>query len=61
MMELDDSDAGAQQAAPVWAVFGDLMSGLVGAVCSAMVTSDHHRFAGAGWAASDEGPALALV
>jgi flagellar motor protein MotB len=31
MMELDDSDSAAQQAAPVWAVFGDLMSGLVGA------------------------------
>jgi flagellar motor protein MotB len=31
MMELDDSDDATQQAAPVWAVFGDLMSGLLGA------------------------------
>ena len=31
MMELDDSDDAAQQVAPVWAVFGDLMSGLLGA------------------------------
>jgi flagellar motor protein MotB len=31
MMELEDSDASAQQVAPVWAVFGDLMAGLVGA------------------------------
>lgn len=31
MMELDDSDAGTEQVAPVWAVFGDLMSGLLGA------------------------------
>jgi flagellar motor protein MotB len=30
-MELDDGDAGAQQAAPVWAVFGDLMAGVLGA------------------------------
>lgn len=37
MMELDDSDAGAQQAAPVWAVFGDLMSGLVGAFVLVLV------------------------
>ena len=28
---MDDSDAGIDQAAPVWAVFGDLMSGLLGA------------------------------
>lgn len=28
---MDDSDASAEQAAPVWAVFGDLMSGLLGA------------------------------
>jgi len=28
---LDDSDAGIEQTAPVWAVFGDLMSGLLGA------------------------------
>jgi len=31
MMELDDSDDATQQAAPVWAVFGDLMTGLLGA------------------------------
>lgn len=28
---MNDSDASAEQAAPVWAVFGDLMSGLLGA------------------------------
>ena len=28
---MDDSDAGMEQTAPVWAVFGDLMSGLLGA------------------------------
>ncbi len=28
---MDDSDAGMEQSAPVWAVFGDLMSGLLGA------------------------------
>lgn len=28
---MDDVDAGLEQAAPVWAVFGDLMSGLLGA------------------------------
>lgn len=28
---MDDSDAGMAQTAPVWAVFGDLMSGLLGA------------------------------
>jgi flagellar motor protein MotB len=28
---MDDSDAGVEHAAPVWAVFGDLMSGLLGA------------------------------
>lgn len=28
---MDDSDAGVEQTAPVWAVFGDLMSGLLGA------------------------------
>jgi flagellar motor protein MotB len=28
---MDDSDAGLEQTAPVWAVFGDLMSGLLGA------------------------------
>lgn len=31
MMELDDSDDATQQVAPVWAVFADLMSGLLGA------------------------------
>jgi flagellar motor protein MotB len=28
---MDDSDAGLEQSAPVWAVFGDLMAGLLGA------------------------------
>jgi flagellar motor protein MotB len=28
---MDDSEAGMEQTAPVWAVFGDLMSGLLGA------------------------------
>jgi flagellar motor protein MotB len=28
---MDDSDAGMEQTAPVWAVFGDLMAGLLGA------------------------------
>ena len=28
---MDDSDAGLEQTAPVWAAFGDLMSGLLGA------------------------------
>jgi flagellar motor protein MotB len=28
---MDDADAGMEQTAPVWAVFGDLMSGLLGA------------------------------
>lgn len=31
MAELDDADEGLQQTAPVWAVFGDLMTGLLGA------------------------------
>lgn len=30
-MVVDDSDDGLEQTAPVWAVFGDLMSGLLGA------------------------------
>lgn len=30
-MSMDDTDAGMEQTAPVWAVFGDLMSGLLGA------------------------------
>ena len=28
---MEDTDAGIEQTAPVWAVFGDLMSGLLGA------------------------------
>ncbi len=28
---MDDSDAGAEHTAPVWAIFGDLMAGLLGA------------------------------
>jgi flagellar motor protein MotB len=36
-MELDDGDVGAEQVAPVWAVFGDLMSGLVGAFVLVLV------------------------
>lgn len=31
MLELDEAEDGAQQAAPVWTVFGDLMTGLLGA------------------------------
>lgn len=31
MLELDGRDDGIEQTAPVWAVFGDLMSGLLGA------------------------------
>ena len=31
MASLDESDEGVEQTAPVWAVFGDLMSGLLGA------------------------------
>jgi flagellar motor protein MotB len=34
---LDDPDDGGQQVAPVWAVFGDLMAGLVGAFVLVMV------------------------
>lgn len=37
MIELDDSDAGAAQVAPVWAVFGDLMAGLLGAFVLVLV------------------------
>ena len=33
----DDSDAAAQQVAPAWAVFGDLMSGLLGAFVLVLV------------------------
>jgi flagellar motor protein MotB len=36
MMELEDSES-AQHVAPVWAVFGDLMSGLVGAFVLVLV------------------------
>jgi flagellar motor protein MotB len=36
MMELDDSES-SQHVAPVWAVFGDLMSGLVGAFVLVLV------------------------
>ena len=36
-MELDDGDLAAEQVAPVWAVFGDLMSGLVGAFVLVLV------------------------
>ena len=34
---MDDSDAGLEQTAPVWAVFGDLMSGLLGAFVMLLV------------------------
>jgi flagellar motor protein MotB len=37
MMELDDGDDAAAQVAPVWAVFGDLMSGLLGAFVLVLV------------------------
>jgi len=37
MIELDDSDAAAQEVAPVWTVFADLMAGLVGAFVLVMV------------------------
>jgi len=36
-MELDDGDVGTGDVAPVWAVFGDLMSGLVGAFVLVLV------------------------
>jgi len=36
-MELDDGDVAAEQVTPVWAVFGDLMSGLVGAFVLVLV------------------------
>ncbi|WP_414708749.1 OmpA family protein [Ramlibacter sp.] len=36
-MELDDVDDGGQQVAPVWAVFGDLMAGLLGAFVLVLV------------------------
>lgn len=34
---MDDSDVGIEQTAPVWAVFGDLMSGLLGAFVLVLV------------------------
>ena len=37
MIDLDDGDAAAGHTAPVWAVFGDLMSGLVGAFVLVLV------------------------
>jgi flagellar motor protein MotB len=37
MTELDDRDDGIEQTAPVWAVFGDLMSGLLGAFVLVLV------------------------
>jgi len=37
MIELDDGDAGAQEVAPVWTVFADLMAGLVGAFVLVLV------------------------
>lgn len=37
MIDLDDGDAAAAQHAPVWAVFGDLMAGLVGAFVLVLV------------------------
>ncbi len=36
-LPMDDSDAGIEQTAPVWAVFGDLMSGLLGAFVMLLV------------------------
>ncbi|MFL6694666.1 MAG: OmpA family protein [Ramlibacter sp.] len=36
-MELDDGDVAAADVAPVWAVFGDLMAGLVGAFVLVLV------------------------
>lgn len=36
-MDMDDGGDSAQQVAPVWAVFGDLMSGLVGAFVLVLV------------------------
>ncbi|MDB5953412.1 OmpA family protein [Ramlibacter sp.] len=37
MMELDEGDLGAEATAPVWAVFGDLMAGLLGAFVLVLV------------------------
>ena len=38
MMDLDDRDDAIEQTAPVWAVFGDLMSGLLGAFVLILVS-----------------------
>ncbi len=37
MIEMNDSDAAAQEVAPVWTVFADLMAGLVGAFVLVLV------------------------
>jgi len=37
MMELDEGELGAEPVAPVWAVFGDLMAGLLGAFVLVLV------------------------
>jgi flagellar motor protein MotB len=37
MMELDEGDLGTEATAPVWAVFGDLMAGLLGAFVLVLV------------------------
>ena len=37
MMELDDGELGGEAVAPVWAVFGDLMAGLLGAFVLVLV------------------------
>jgi len=37
MMELDEGDLGVEATAPVWAVFGDLMAGLLGAFVLVLV------------------------
>ncbi|MFN3885709.1 MAG: OmpA family protein [Aquabacterium sp.] len=37
MSDLDDRDDGVEQTAPVWAVFGDLMAGLLGAFVLVLV------------------------
>ncbi|MBV8618722.1 MAG: OmpA family protein [Curvibacter sp.] len=37
MIELEEADGGMEQTAPVWAVFGDLMAGLLGAFVLVLV------------------------
>nr|MBP6535864.1 hypothetical protein [Xylophilus sp.] len=37
MTDVDDRDDGVEQTAPVWAVFGDLMAGLLGAFVLVLV------------------------